>query len=130
MGLHPPVPSIFPRMVSKGGMIINRKFVLEGIEATAHAWLVYRDVDIYGEDAESFRPVRWLESKEKAALLGKYGLGFGYATRACLGKELAMMELHKGLLQFLCQFWAEEVRGERVGTYVVMGGRRFGGIYG
>ncbi|MCJ1435286.1 hypothetical protein MMC27_004658 [Xylographa pallens] len=125
MRLHPPVPSIFPRVVSKGGMIIDGKFVPEGMEVTAHVWLVHRDVNIYGEDAESFRPERWLESKEKAAVLDKYSLGFGYGARACLGKELAMMELHKGPLQFLRRFRFEEVRGERVGTYVVKGGVAF-----
>ncbi|MCJ1381646.1 hypothetical protein MMC17_004757 [Xylographa soralifera] len=122
MRLHPSAPSIFPRLVSKGGMIIGGKFVPEGTEVTAHVWLVLRDVNLYGEDAEVFRPERWLESKEKAALFDKYSMGFGYGTRACLGKELAMMELHKGPLQFLRRFRFEEVRGERVATYCVKGG--------
>ncbi|MCJ1398067.1 hypothetical protein MMC11_001264 [Xylographa trunciseda] len=125
MRLHPSAPTILPRVVSKGGIIIDGKFVPEGMEVTANVWLVHRDVNIYGEDAEVFRPERWLESEDQAALFDKYSLGFGYGARGCLGKELAMMELHKGPLQFLRRFRFEEVRGEGVSTYCVKGGIAF-----
>ncbi|MCJ1390387.1 hypothetical protein MMC18_003246 [Xylographa bjoerkii] len=125
MRLHPSAPTILPRIVSKGGMTIDGKFVPEGMEVTANVWLIHRDTNIYGADAEAFRPERWLESAAQAARFDKYSLGFGYGARACLGKELALMELHKGPLQFLRRFRFDVLRGDGVGTYCVKGGIAF-----
>ena len=96
--LNPPAPSIFPRLVSKGGMFLQGKFIPEGTEVSCAAWLVHRDVHIYGKDASIFKPERWL-NEDDATLYEKYSMAFGYGARKCLGKEIALMELSKGILQ-------------------------------
>lgn len=95
----PSIPLVLPRIVSKGGMMFDGKFVPEGTEVGSSPTDINRDEHIYGKDAGVFRPERWLESEEKVALYNKYNFTFGYGARGCLGKELALMELHKAPVQ-------------------------------
>lgn len=96
--LCPSVPSIFPRQVSKGGLELWGKHAPEGTEVTCNPWHLHRNKQIFGDDAHVFRPERWLESTEKANMFLKYIFTFGYGSRICLGKDLAMMELFKAPL--------------------------------
>ncbi|PSS24952.1 hypothetical protein M430DRAFT_114266 [Amorphotheca resinae ATCC 22711] len=124
MRLCPSAPNIFPRLSPKGGLVINGQFIPEGAEVTCNPWLVHRDEGIYGTDANEFRPERWMDA-EKAKLFDKYSMTFGYGARTCLGKDIALMELYKGPLQFFRSFRPELLRGKKEGQFVVKGGVGF-----
>jgi cytochrome P450 len=110
-------------LVSAGGMELGGKHVPEGVEVTCNPYIVHRDTAIYGDDAEDFRPERWLESDSKAKDYAKYNFAFGYGARVCLGKDIAMMELFKGPLEFFRRFRFEDAtQGTEKPKFVVKGG--------
>jgi cytochrome P450 len=76
---------------------VNGIFYPEGTEICVCPMGVGRRKDIFGEDADIFRPDRWTEAD--AAARNKYERAteviFGSGRFTCLGKNIAMIELHK-----------------------------------
>jgi len=99
MRLCPSAPNIFPRIVSEPGMDLYGQRAPAGTEITCNPYFLHRDKALYGEDANEFKPERWLESETRVKQLLKYNFAFGYGTRVCLGKDIAAIELYKGPLQ-------------------------------
>ena len=97
--IRPPTPINLPRYVAKGGMVIDGVWVPDTVEIGANPYLVHRNKNIYGEDVESFRPERWLENSEKTRWMDKYDFSWGYGSRRCVGKNIALMDGQKFVLQ-------------------------------
>jgi cytochrome P450 len=92
MRLHPSVGLIMERHVPKGGAVIAGKFIPEGTIVGINPWVIHRDKSIYGDDAESFRPERWLEaSSEQLKAMERCYLNFGAGSRTCIGKNISLM---------------------------------------
>lgn len=121
MRLCPSAPNIFPRMSPKGGVTLEGQYISEGVELTCNPWLVHRDEAIYGPDSMEFKPERWMD-EANAKTFDKYNMAFGYGTRSCLGKDIALMELYKGPLQFFRTFKPEIARDEQQMRFCVKGG--------
>jgi len=59
---------------------------------------VMRSKEFWGDDADEFRPERWLDVESEAKLKemdARVGLVFGYGKWQCLGRDVALMELNK-----------------------------------
>lgn len=102
--LQPPTPLILPRYVGKGGMVIDGKEIPEGTEIGANPWVIHRDRGIFGDDVDDFRPERWLEDEERVKQMNKYDFTWGYGSRKCVGKYIAMMDGKKFVLQLFREF--------------------------
>jgi len=95
MRLH--VAERFPRgrEVPKGGITICNQFVPAGTTVSVYPDVSHRRKEVFGEDANVFRPERWLESEEKTNMMNASMLSFGVGKFVCLGKNLARLEVLK-----------------------------------
>lgn len=106
--LRPSAPNLLPRVVPNGGRTIDGHFIPEATEITSHAYTIQRDISFYGQDANEFKPERWLVSEKRTFELEAAQFGFGTGARMCMGKDIAMMEMYKLLpevfaLEIHCQ---------------------------
>lgn len=96
---QPSTPIILPRYVSPGGVDLYEKFAPEGTEIGANPYVIHGNKGVFGEDADVFRPKRWLEDSEREKKMDRCILTWGYGTRICLEKNIALLEIYKLLIQ-------------------------------
>lgn len=73
MRLHPGVGFPLERYVPQEGLDIGDFHIPAGTIVGMNAWVVHRDKTIYGEDAGSFLPDRWIDAEpEQLKLMEKY----------------------------------------------------------
>lgn len=104
--IHPPVVGLMSKEVPSGGDTFKGQYLPGGTKIGYCAWGIFRRTDIWGEDANEFRPERWLDSpKDQLRLMeGTLELVFGYGRWQCLGKNIALMELNKVLVEVSIRF--------------------------
>jgi cytochrome P450 len=95
--MRPPVPIKFHKVVPPQGDEIDGKAIPGG---TAIGWNLIpmmRSTRHWGQDAEVFRPERFVEADEDTRLSMErlVDMVFGYGRFACAGRPLAFMELIK-----------------------------------
>lgn len=103
--VFPPVTGLMPTVVPPGGDIIHGVHVPEGTEIGWSAFGVQHDKEVYGMDAETFRPERWLDVQDEdklRSMLGTWELVFKSGKWQCLGRSVALMELNKVFVEVSC----------------------------
>jgi cytochrome P450 len=60
------------RVVPKQGATIAGEYFASGMEVGVNPWVVHFNKELFGDDAEDFRPERWLEDPGRAAEMGRY----------------------------------------------------------
>jgi cytochrome P450 len=92
--LKPVIATSLSRTVPTHGLWVGSRLIPEGTVVGMNPVVLHRNRDIFGYDAECFRPERWLEaSKEQYAKMESYSLAFGSPARNCPGKNLAWIVL-------------------------------------
>ncbi|EXJ76937.1 hypothetical protein A1O3_10094 [Capronia epimyces CBS 606.96] len=132
--IWPPLQALNSKLSPPGGETVNGVFIPGGIEVCHNAYTTQRRTEIYGVDADQFRPERWLEAAEEAGKahaasidqgLGEDGVSvgaggdgktrlarmestleliFGSGRFGCLGRHIALIELDKVIPVLLRDF--------------------------
>jgi len=80
-----------PRVVPEGGLTILGRYFRPGSVISVPSYTIHREQRTWGLDVETFKPERWFERDPIA--VQKCFNPFSYGPRACVGKNLATMEL-------------------------------------
>jgi cytochrome P450 len=73
--------------------------IKKGEQVGFASYVIHRRHDIWGEDADEFRPDRWINRK-----LGWEMTAFGGGPRVCLGQQFALNEVSFVLVRFLQRY--------------------------
>ncbi|KAK9233882.1 cytochrome P450 [Lipomyces kononenkoae] len=87
----PPVSIGLPRLVPPEGATIAGYFVPGNTTVSAATWTIHHDPQLFPEPFK-YRPERWLDEKE-GPIARKYCLPFSTGGRACVGRNLAYLEM-------------------------------------
>lgn len=63
--VHPVLGLILEREVPAGGAVLAGQHVPEGTVVGFNPWVIMHNREVYGEDADAFRPERWLGVEEE-----------------------------------------------------------------
>ncbi|WCJ30841.1 Cytochrome P450 CYP72A219 [Euphorbia peplus] len=75
-----------------------------GIMFTIPTYLIHRDPNLWGEDANEFNPVRFSDGISKATKDQSCFFAFGWGPRLCVGQNFAMLEAKLALVLILQHF--------------------------
>jgi len=83
------------------GDTINGRYIPGGTKMGVFYPSMCRRKDIFGQDSDVYRPERWIEADEEQRKLYQKSVEsvFGTGRFQCLGKHIAVMELHKTLAE-------------------------------
>lgn len=103
--VHLPFGGLIMKAVGPNGDIYNGKYIPAGPRIGHSTWAVTHEPPVFGDDANMFRPERWLEADEKTkSLMFKHTeLIFGSGRWGCPGRTIALMELQKILIEACCK---------------------------
>jgi cytochrome P450 len=97
-----------PRIVPPSATVIDGHAIPAGTVIGMNPWIIHRNKAIYGEDADSFRPERYIEaSKSLRFEMDAHSLAFGGPSRSCPGKHLAWITLSKAIATIFSEFEVE-----------------------
>jgi len=93
----PPAITGFSKRVPAGGDTICGKLVPGGTDIMVNMCEMVRNKDVFGDDADRFRPERFLDCDDetKARRFKVMDLAFGHGRWMCPGKNLAWIQLNK-----------------------------------
>ena len=101
MRMYPPLFGLKGKYSPTGGESFNDFFYPEGVEMSICDKAMCRNENVFGEDSHIYRPERWMEADEETRKRFNRIVDsiFGTGRFQCLGKHIALMELHKTFVE-------------------------------
>jgi cytochrome P450 len=72
MRIRPAVGLNIVRMIPPEGVELDGEFFPGGTTIAINGWVLHRDKATFGEDADAYRPERWLDDMENAKRMDRY----------------------------------------------------------
>lgn len=72
MRVRPAVGLNICRLVPPEGAELDGRFFPGGTRIAVNGWVLHRDRNVFGNDADVYRPERWLEGAEEAKRMERY----------------------------------------------------------
>lgn len=124
MRVHPAIGMILERYVPESGLCLpDGSFLPTGVIVGMNPYIIGRNQDIWGDDADIFRPERWLrdeehdesdeEYQERLRCMNSADLTFGAGSRICIGKNLALLEVYKVIATLVTLYRIELVHPDQ-----------------
>ncbi|KAG9447959.1 hypothetical protein H6P81_014087 [Aristolochia fimbriata] len=101
--LYPPVVNIVRTSVKK--IQVGSHWFIPGVHLSFPVLLIHHDRELWGEDAEEFKPERFAEGISKASKNQSAAFfPFGWGQRICVGQNFALVEAKLGISMILQRF--------------------------
>ncbi|KAK0445955.1 cytochrome P450, partial [Desarmillaria tabescens] len=94
VGLH--------RVTPESGVMVSGNYFPGGTVISSPIYTIHREPTVWGNDVEEYRPERWFECD--SAAVAKAFTPFSVGPRACIGRNLAMLELQIIIASILKRF--------------------------
>ncbi|KAI0432393.1 cytochrome P450 family protein [Xylaria sp. FL1042] len=127
MRIFPSVGIVLDRDVPPEGMMISGTYIPGGTVVGTSPWVIHRVQEVWGPDADTFRPERWLD-EERIGDLRRFFFAFGGGTRTCIGRHISWLEIEKLIASLVMRYdfeLADDAKiTEKSGALVVLKGLR------
>ncbi|KAF4972884.1 hypothetical protein FSARC_655 [Fusarium sarcochroum] len=104
MRMHLGVGMLLERYVPDSGLTLpDGSYVPPGAVVGLNPYIIGRNKDAWGKDADDFRPERWFQAegedaeayKQRLRKMNAADLTFGGGSRICIGRNIALLEIYK-----------------------------------
>ncbi len=72
--VHSAIGFVLEREVPGEGAMISGSFIPGGTVVGINSWVMHANKQVFGDDAESFRPERWFDSEERVGEMKRYNM--------------------------------------------------------
>ena len=105
MRLYPVQTWPIERLVPSGGVTVAGHFIPERTSVGIFVPSLHLDLDVFGQDAERFRPERWMDTDlESVKKMEHAFMGFSRGRRVCLGQHVAVLQMKKVIPSLVMSF--------------------------
>ncbi|KEF58091.1 uncharacterized protein A1O9_06014 [Exophiala aquamarina CBS 119918] len=113
MRMHPGVGMLLERYVPDSGLTLpDGSYVPPGTAVGINPYIMGRNKSVWGDDADDFRPERWLQAdnedeedyQRRLRNMSNADLTFGSGSRICIGRNIALLEVYKVIATLVSRY--------------------------